>query len=157
MWAEQRHVCAAPPAGPCDGGTCIPAGGGAFGGPVCVMQAGNMTCPPGYQGKKHLVYESGTDERSCGGCTCDLSQVVCNAAADYIVYDDDPDGDGIANNGPCGGMASQIDGCAPLGDKLASAQRAVKPPIVNLSGMKCLGGGSFGQVTGAGPRTICCE
>jgi hypothetical protein len=88
-WAEEVRLCtAAEVGGGCgDARVCVPKAppGSGVDGAVCVAREGTDACPPGWSIETQ-VYESGTENRVCSACACDMDTVAC-AGGSWEAYE----------------------------------------------------------------------
>lgn len=142
-------ICASSGAG-CEAGTCVAQPGATS--KVCVVADGDVPCPAGRYGDRHVVYDvdDTIDSRGCSpsSCTCEVGDApTCDAEA-FQVYD----GPSCAGNP----IATVLSTCAgPVTGSHVRAQLAVP------SGGSCTATGVLDPTpTGAllvpSPRTLCC-
>ena len=146
-----------PIAGSCNGGqACMPVPPAPFLGGLCVMQTGDVMCPPIFS-KKHVFYDSLNDDRDCSGqCACPGKPSGATCSATITLYQD-------LTIGTC---STQVPGtpvttgtCADLNVDVNVAGRTATP-LTPPTGGTCAGDNSATMVTGSadpvGPTTFCC-
>ena len=117
---------------------------------LCVYQSGiEAECPAGFDDRR-VVFESFTDDRACGSCTCGPATGSCNGRAVFTQsFGTDACGlEGIVrafvDAGQCGG---QVSGIVTHGKYTPEPDGSCEPSTVTLTG----------AVAEAGPVTLCCR
>ena len=148
-WAGWAQACAIKTsAGGCAAGTvCAPKPTGTQS--LCVRQDGLKMCPLGWTTVE--AYADGTDDRSCGACSCTANPTCTNGT--YQVFDSnncDPNGGNpvTVDNNTCRNVSGQID--------FGTWSVRKNPPT---AGGACTadGGGAQGAMQPKGPVTFCCK
>jgi hypothetical protein len=78
-WMEEVRVCTAAAGGGCgDTRVCVPKApvGSGVDGAVCIAREGTDACPSGWTIETQ-TYQSGTDNRACSACACEMDTVDC--------------------------------------------------------------------------------
>lgn len=119
----------------------------------CIAQAGNATCPMGWNVTTYVAYEKGIDTRVCSNCSGDPDKVTCSGGKTTIYFST---------------KICQFSGVAPLelvnlqeckpfqfypADSGESANFVLGTPIDG----PCNPAVPTGTVEGIGPHTICCR
>ncbi len=152
-WDKRGRACggAAPIAGGCSGNAvCTPSPTMSFS-RVCVLAAGDMTCPGGSYWKKHVFHQSATDTRDCSACGCDPpSGVTCNGGS-VRIWD--------TNNCTASTTTAAIDGVCHFANGITTRSIAIDAgaPQGGSCAKKAGAGVPTGQVTPTNPTTLCCN
>jgi hypothetical protein len=135
------------------GQTCLPNPGSSYAG-VCIMQTGDVDCPLGKFGNKHLFYGDKMEGRSCTDCQCQgATGQTCDAT--ITVY--------AGNTGTCSGAVVATFTAGQCDDNATIMNRQIGDrKITNVSGTPSggmcphTGGDPMGTVTPTMPTTFCC-
>jgi hypothetical protein len=157
-WAVAGEACggAMPGTGCNNGAVCMPKPQAPFvTGGVCVMQTGDVACPPGAFVEKHLFYGGANDTRDCSACTCPGSASGGKCTGKIQIYSS-------ATPNTCTGtliatlMPTESGGdCANItGNPNASGRKATF--TVTQSGTCTPGAMPIGIALPADPTTFCC-
>jgi hypothetical protein len=153
LWQNEVGACGLPAAGKgCgDGQACVPKVQGGDGGKLCIQKDGDTLCPAGTFSQKVATFTGGTDNRTCGDCTCGDASAMCGAGT-YTFYDADQ----------CGNMgdnpATIADMCRNVGPLLDFNSWSIRANIPKAQGTCPPGGGEpKGEVQTDGPVTFCCQ
>jgi hypothetical protein len=148
----QAAACEAPTlGGGCNaGGVCAPKAPPGYGAPLCVYQAGDVSCPAAFP-QKTTVFGSITDDRSCSACSCGApSGGTCNALL-QVFTGPFP---GCLTSGPAYPFTNG--NCVQLSGQTLSG--FILLPNGAPMGGSCApsGGAPTGAAQGAKPVTVCC-
>lgn len=130
---------------------CVPRATGDLKGTECVAKAGIEACPGNFPTSLQ-AYDSGSDQRSCGACSCIGVTLTCASDGKLIVWD----------TNACGGSQKTFELfniCQDVTNELGGDTggiTAFDTPSAKKQG-SCTGGTAFGSVVPSGPTTICCK
>lgn len=144
-FAAQVQLCEPTTASTCsDGSACAEVPDAEFEPRVCVWQAGEQACPPGFDDAR-IVYSATDDQRTCApGCACEGSPICTGDAVMHV----DCDRDGLA------GTALEEGECAPASGTIAMT------PRFEVEGQCAPTGATtpvMGDIFEDAPQTICCR
>lgn len=154
-WMNQEDVCGAMTTGGEGCGNqmaCVPKGGGAYTGPVCIRQNGGAPCPAAFPNTIAAAMGE-MDNRGCTACQCGAPTNVTCTGGSYTIYDIDA----------CMGNMNQVidsmvcaDVTTLLDNNTGSFLLTTAP---QATGGMCApsGGQPTGGVVPQGPVTICCK
>jgi hypothetical protein len=149
-WGVQARGCVstvAPAQVDCASGQiCAPKPETGFGAKLCISHAGDVPCPGGGYGVKHLYYTSVDDTRSCSACTCG-TPTGGSCSFSITGYS--------SSNSSCTGNAITY----PPGTKCAGVQQPgdMRLTIAPTAGSCAASTSSAtGTATPTGPVTACC-
>ncbi|MBK6921710.1 MAG: hypothetical protein IPH07_30215 [Deltaproteobacteria bacterium] len=137
--------------GSCDEGTTCHAAPPEDDAPICIWQAGDLTCPPGGYSARHRFDTTYSDGRGCTECTCGPLAASCEVGS--LV--------GYPYSTACGSSVVQLDlneeGCVPAPGGIGSVDYPVGS-IPNLVGGSCDPTASVptGELEVTGHITVCC-
>jgi hypothetical protein len=151
-WSTVGRVCApgaTPPAAGCSGAqVCVAQAPAPFDTSLCVYQAGDLPCPAGTYGGKHLLYGSVLDVRGCSACACGMpvSGGGCMGELSLFTASTCPS----ADTRPPYVLGS---GCQQVG-----ALGGLEAPGLEVTQGSCptSGGNPQGAATPTSPVTVCC-
>lgn len=145
-WKANVRTCMTkrPPAREsCDGAeVCVPLPAAPMLPRPCIFMSGDVACPAGGYGVKHVVYGGADDQRKCTPCTCGApTGATCSASITK----------GCSTTGPKVTLPTT---CSPLGDPISVGLFAAPIP----SGGSCAptGGKREGALVPTSPTTVCC-
>jgi hypothetical protein len=142
-----------------NGRVCSPAealscpGGGVCAGFVndpykrCLAQAGDQTCPRGFEDKRVVGTAVANDDRVCGACACSAVAPSCSSA-DLRLYSDSSCNSGSSTFRPTGSCS---------GINSGTTFRSYKWDGLDLGGCQSPPPSVTGAVTVNGTTTVCCE
>ncbi len=152
MWEGQSNACRMTESGAgCgDGEVCIATHPAPYDQPACIFKQGAEQCPTDWP-TATAAFESGTDDRTCNECACEVSNAAC-VNAGFIIYDDDVCGTGGIGMVDIGTTCVNVQGYA---DNDEMSYRAVAATAT----ADCVpsGGAPTGEVNPSGPLTFCCQ
>lgn len=149
-WGTQARGCistASPEQADCGSGKiCAPAPGTGFDAKLCISHSGDVLCPGGGYGVKHLFYTSVDDTRDCTACTCGNPT---GGSCDFSVAAYPTQNQQCSGNPITYGPGTQ---CAGV-DQPADFRLTLTP-----TDGSCAAGTSTatGTAVAAGPVTVCC-
>ncbi|MEJ7730688.1 MAG: hypothetical protein WKG00_15905, partial [Polyangiaceae bacterium] len=152
-WQTRVAVCelAGPFGGGCADGVCAPVGSGNYDGPACIGRPGEEPCPAGWP-TQTIVYGDFIDDRQCGTCACGAASGSTCSGGSYTIFDLD---------GCAGPNTVVVDSttCVDISDQweMFSGSAEGTPAVAAGGSCQSSGGAPTGQVTGLGPRTLCCQ
>ncbi len=123
---------------------CVPLPQAPFASTVCILQAGDVACPPGEYSQKFLYYDGVTDTRDCSTCGCTMG--TCSGGVVTIWDATGCSGSKITINAD--GQCHNTNGVTTIAAVLST-------PATNTS-CSSSGGSPTGNATPSGPTTICC-
>jgi hypothetical protein len=152
-WSIAGEACGGAVAGTgCNAGkTCLPRPKAPFHTGVCIMQTGDIACPPGQFTAKHTFFTGSMDNRACSSCACDpAAGGTCSATV--TVYSDSGCSAVIATLHP----TTAAGDCANIANNPAAVSR--KAVFTAPAGGMCppTGGQPSGTATPTSPTTFCC-
>jgi hypothetical protein len=149
-WGVQARGCVstvAPAQVDCASGqVCAPKPEPGFGAKLCISHAGDVACPGGGYGVKHLYYTSVADTRTCSDCTC-AAPTGGSCSFSLVGY--------ASSDSSCTGNAvTYLPGTKCAGVQQPGDMRLTMAPTAG----SCAAGTSSptGTATPAGPVTVCC-
>ena len=111
---------------------------------MCVVAAGDVACPTGYEGSREVFFDELDDSRGCSTCQCSFD--AGNCIADITAY----------SAASCGGTATALAiGACVAGDPASYRIENVRASATATCGVSS-GGAPIGAVAGAMPSTVCC-
>lgn len=124
---------------------CAPKPGPPFEAKLCILQAGDVACPPPPYLNRRLVYTGTADTRGCAPCTCTVPSQPCTGG---IVYT------GPSSTCPPSGGTTAFGACFSQGNFAGPRWLvAATPPAVTCI---AAGGTPTGALTPTTPVTVCC-
>lgn len=144
-WGEIAKACsgAMVTAAGCDAGqVCAPATAAPFD-QLCVAAPGDVACPAGPYTKKHVVFESFTDGRTCSACSCGPATSTCDGKMEFMASNCTI----IVSTVNAGGCGLKNSGQAPSNARYTPMPSGTCQPD---------GGMLSGDVTANSALTICC-
>ncbi|HEY6459763.1 MAG TPA: hypothetical protein VIY73_06415 [Polyangiaceae bacterium] len=131
----------------CKGGSvCAPVPAAPYDPNLCVLQAGDASCPSGPYSNRQVLYGAVDDTRGCSSCTCGKA-AGGSCAASYSVYS--------SSDGSCSGQPDTYGApfqCAGV-DNPADFRLTITPSPGSCSPSSV---SPTGGVQPAGPTTVCC-
>jgi hypothetical protein len=149
MWGTAIFACLVSATGACPPGeACVPIVDNVDT-IACVLQSEGSdvdACPAAYP-SEFDVYTDGTDNRSCGSCSC--GKVSCDEG--FVIYD----GDGCMDGSE---VPVEIDGtqCVTLVDYFDGSTGSVET-FTPEAEVECFGGAAMGGVSTSPPIKLCCK
>jgi hypothetical protein len=143
-WKKEVRACAASTklhiGGCADGEVC--AAKTPFSGDICIVKAGDLSCPNSTYSKKHVYYKGMNDTRDCSPCDCDHD----------CTYNWRQEAAGAS----CSAAFSldQSNSCVTVSP--SSSQINVGVQITGTGACDATGGEPTGEAKASGPVTVCC-
>ncbi len=136
--------------GDCDvGESCAPSAGAVFEDTLCVWHEGDLACPGSVYTERTLVYESITDDRECGECSCGAPTGICTGGQVDLNYAPNCPGPGWFN------WPAEHDEC--FDEEFYFDSGIVIEPATPYASCEPTVPMSLGSASAEVPFTVCCE
>lgn len=150
-WQSVADTCPLGAGGCAGGQACVPTQDVA-GPATCILDSGTSACPSGFP-EQHAVFTGGTDQRSCGNCTCLATGLSCASDTFQLMTQQ-----GCVDFGPFPTFTTTSCKSYTLsGTSTWSLKRVPATSKAPTGSCTAVGGWASGSVQTSGKTTLCCR